>query len=344
MAKSKSRIIVVGAGLIGRKHVDVVCAHAQLVAIVDPHPAAQELAETHGVPGFETLGDCLDQVEADGAIIATPNHLHWPNGKACLNAGLPVLIEKPLAEAAPEAAKLVALEKTSGVPILVGHHRRHSPIAKAAKSAIDMGGLGRLVTVNALFWLHKPIDYFDVEWRTKAGGGPTYINLIHDIDMLQHLCGPIVRVQAREANSVRGFEVEDTSAVILEFASGALGTVSICDTTSAPWSWELTAGENPAYPKTDQSCYTFGGTEGSLSVPDMRIWRHDGAPSWWSPISVETLDLPTNDPIQEQFRHFLNIIENGTAPLVSAVDGLRNIEVLDAIKRAAVSGQVEPVA
>lgn len=344
MAKSKSRIIVVGAGLIGRKHVDVVSAHAQLAAIVDPEPAAQDLADGLGARWFKTLDDCLGDVAADGAVIATPNALHWPNGEACLKAGLPVLIEKPLAEAAPEAARLVAMEQTTGVPILVGHHRRHSPIAKAAKATIDGGVLGRVVAVNALFWLHKPKDYFDAEWRTKAGGGPTYINLIHDIDMLQHLCGPIVRVQAREANSVRAFEVEDTSAVILEFASGALGTVAISDTTSAPWSWELTAGENPAYPKTDQACYTFGGTGASLSVPDMRIWRHDGTPSWWSPIGAEKMELPISDPIQDQFLHFLSVIEDGTLPLVNATDGLRNIEVLDAIKRAAASGQVEPVA
>jgi predicted dehydrogenase len=343
MAKSNSRIIVVGAGLIGRKHVDVVSAHAGLVAVVDPDAAARDLAEQHGAGWFETLDACLENVAADGAIIATPNALHWPNGAACLKAGLPVLIEKPLAEAAPEAAKLVDLEQATEVPILVGHHRRHSPIARAAKSTVQTGELGRIVTVNAMFWLHKPTDYFDVAWRTKAGGGPIYINLIHDIDMLQHLCGPIVRVQAKEANTVRGFEVEDTSAVILEFASGALGTVSISDTTSAPWSWELTAGENPAYPKTDQACYTFGGTDASLSVPDMRIWRHDGTPSWWAPIRGETLDLPTSDPIQDQFLHFLDVIENGTQPLVSAADGLRNIEVLDAIKRAAVSGQVEAV-
>ena len=152
-----------------------------------------------------------------------------------------------------------------------------------------------------------------------------------------------MRVQAREANKVRGFEVEDTSAVILEFDSGALGTVSISDTTSAPWSWELTAGENPAYPKTDQSCYHFGGTEGALSVPDMKFWRHEGVQSWWSPINCEVLKVPGEDPIIRQFRHFVDVIQRAASPLVRAEDGLRNIEVLDAIKRAAKTGRMEEV-
>ncbi len=339
----KTEIAVVGAGLIGRKHIEVVAAEATLAAIVDPDPAAKSLADEKAVPWFADLETCLREAMPDGAIVATPNHMHLQHGATCLNAGVPALIEKPLASSAAEGSQLLDLERSSGTPILVGHHRRHSPIAKAAKAAIESGRIGRVVTVNAQFWLNKPDDYFDATWRTREGGGPTYINLIHDIDLLQHFCGPILRVQAREANSVRGFEVEDTSAVILEFASGALGTVSICDATSAPWSWELTAGENPAYPQTDQSCYTLGGTEGALSVPDMKVWRHEGEQSWWSPIHSATLEAPSEDPILNQFRHFLEVIGNRAAPLVSAADGLSNIMVLDAIKRAAKSGTVETV-
>ena len=341
--KSKARIVVVGVGLIGRKHLEVVTEHASLAAIVDPDPKAKAVSDTLGAPWYDDLEACLLAEKPDGAIIATPNHLHFPQGEACLRQGVPVLIEKPLTASAEEGKALVALESTLKTPILVGHHRRHSSVAKAAKAAIDTGRLGRVVTVNALFWLNKPADYFKAEWRTKEGGGPTYINLIHDIDMLQHLCGPIIRVQAREANAVRGFDVEDTSAVILEFASGALGTVSICDTTSAPWSWELTSGENPAYPRTDQSCYTLGGTKAALSIPDLRLWRHEGQQSWWSPIKDEKLTIEEQDPIKAQFLHFLEVVAGRSQPMVSAREGLGNIQVLEAIKSAARSGKLAEV-
>lgn len=340
---SNAKIAVIGAGLIGRKHVDVVANHARLDAIIDPDPTAETLAQSKGARWFSDLDAYLERNRPDGAIIATPNRLHLPNGAACLNANVPILMEKPLAESADAGRQLVALSDQTGTPVLVGHHRRHSPVVQAAKAAIDSGRLGRIVTVNALFWLNKPDDYFDVAWRKTQGGGPTYINLIHDIDLLQHFCGPIQRVQAREANAVRGFDVEDTSAVILEFASGTLGTVSISDTTSAPWSWELTSGENPIYPKTDQSCYMLGGTKGALSVPDLKVWTHEGAQSWWSPINSETIDIKPEDPIVTQFRHFLDMIQNATPPLVTAADGLRNIDVLDAIKRAAAHGDIQDV-
>ena len=340
---SKARIAVVGAGLIGRKHVEVVAAHAQLDAIVDPDPAAEALAKSHRAMWFSDLEAYLTAAKPDGAIIATPNSLHLPGGEALLRAGVPVLIEKPLAENKTSGRRLLEIEQETGTPILVGHHRRHSPIAKEARHLIKGGHLGRLVTINAMFWLNKPDDYFQATWRTKQGGGPTYINLIHDIDLLQFFCGPISHVQAREGNAVRGFEVEDTSAVILQFASGVIGTVSICDATSSPWSWELTSGENPAYPKTDQACYQIGGTKGALSIPDMRFWTHEGTQSWWSPIQSDRRDIPGEDPIIGQFFHFLDVVRGVAGPLVTAEEGLRNIDVLDAIKRAASQGDVQEV-
>ena len=340
---SDLKIAVVGAGLIGRKHVDLVTRHARLSAIIDPDPKVRDLAVELGAAWFNSLEACLSDHQPDGAIVASPNQLHLDHGTTCLKAGLPVLIEKPLADTAEAARTLAEMSDAIGTPILVGHHRRHSPVIDSARAIIAEGLLGQLVTVNAMFWLNKPDDYFDVEWRRQPGGGPTYINLIHDIDLLQYLCGPITHVQAREASAVRGFDVEDTSAVILEFKSGMLGTVSISDAVSAPWSWELTAGENPAYPQTDQSCYTLGGTKAALSIPDMRVWTHTGTQSWWSPIESERLDIQTTDPVEAQFLHFLDVINGTVEPRVTGWDGLRNIEVLDAIKLAASRGNRQTV-
>lgn len=341
---SNLRIAVIGAGLIGRKHIDLVRRHAQLDAIVDPDEAARTLAYEFGCAWHADLDEYLAGTKPDGAIIASPNTLHLPQGMACITHEVPALIEKPLAEDADSANRLAEAAQVAGTPILVGHHRRHSPIILAAKAVIEDGRLGRLATVNALFWLNKPKDYFNVAWRTRPGGGPTLINLIHDIDLLQHLCGPITAVQAVQSNAIRGFDVEDTAAAILTFTNGALGTVSICDAVSAPWSWELTSGENPAYHKTDQSCYMFGGTQASLSLPDFRIWSHVGEQSWWSPMEVSRPETASADPLERQFLHFLNVITGDAEPLVTARDGARNIEVLVAIKMATNHGGTHRVA
>ncbi|WP_420862668.1 Gfo/Idh/MocA family protein [Algirhabdus cladophorae] len=337
------RIAVIGAGLIGRKHVDVVRQFAQLHAIIDPAPATKDLAAQHGALWFETLEAYLAQHSPDGAIVASPNTLHLPQGRACLEAGIPVLIEKPLAESAPNAQALTTLSERLGIAVLVGHHRRHSPLVKKAKSLIDKGTLGRIATVTAQFWLYKPQDYYDATWRTKEGGGPIFINLIHDIDLLRHFCGDITAVQAMENNAVRGFEVEDTAALLLRFKNGALGTVSISDTVAAPWSWELTAGENPAYPKTSQAAYRIGGTDGSLSVPDLQLWQHPDVKSWWAPIENTAHPADPLDPVVEQFKHFMDVIAGRAQPLVPASEGAKNLAVLDAIKQAARHGGTQQV-
>ena len=68
-----------------------------------------------------------------------------------------------------------------------------------------------------------------------------------------------------------------------------LGTISVSDTVVSPWSWELTSGENPAYPHTGETCYTVGGTLGSLSIPHLDLWRNPAEPSWWEPIGRGTV-------------------------------------------------------
>lgn len=343
MTSKRLKIVVIGAGLIGRKHIELVTAAAELSAIIDPTEGAKDLAVAKNVEWFGNLESYLETERPDGAIVASPNGFHLDHASACLSLGIPVLVEKPLADTVPAGRAMTRLAAETGTPLLVGHHRRHSPIIEAAKDILVAGQLGRLVTVNALCWLHKPAEYFEMEWRTKTGGGPTHINLIHDIDLLQHLCGSIVEVQARETSAIRVFDVEDSAAMIVRFETGVLGTITVSDTVSAPWSWELTAGENPAYPKTDQSCYMLGGTNGSLSIPDMRIWSHQGQQSWWSPMDVSQVPVSTNDPVAAQFDHFLDVVNGLATPRVTADDGLRDIEVLDAIKRAADSGRTEVV-
>jgi len=335
------RIAVVGAGLVGRRHVELVAQGATLAAVVDPDPAAGVLAEKHGVPWFDDLATCLARCSPDGAVIATPNQMHVEHGLVCIDAGVPVLVEKPIADTSEGAEKLVETAEAAGIPLLVGHHRRHNPLITEAKSVIDAGRLGTLVVINAQFWICKPDDYFEPSWRRSKGAGPVFINLIHDIDLLRYLCGEVVHVQARESRNTRGFEVEDSAVILLEFENGALGTVSVSDAVPAPWSWELSAAENPAYPHVETQCYTIGGTLGSLSIPDLQLWHYDGPRGWWEPIASDRIASEIADPLCRQLSHFVDVILGTTTPLVSGREGLRTLRLVEAIKSAAQTGQGE---
>ncbi len=200
------RLAVLGAGLIGKRHIEHALAapEAELVAIVDPSPLGKTLAAQRAVPWYPSFADLAKMAKPDGVIIATPNQAtRRKRPRSRSNAGVPALVEKPIADDVASATRLVEAAEKAGVPLAVGHHRRHNPMCQRAKAIIDSGRLGRLVTVHGFFWLMKPDDYFDEPWRRAKGAGPVFMNLIHDVDLLRHLCGEIVSVQAMESNVIR---------------------------------------------------------------------------------------------------------------------------------------------
>jgi predicted dehydrogenase len=174
-------IAVAGAGLIGKRHVEAIAAAGEAVrlhAIVDPADTAAAYAADCGVPWYPSLSALLATDRPDGVILGTPNQVHVENGLECVAAGIPTLVEKPIAGDAASARRLVEAATRAGVPLAVGHHRRHNPLVAAAKAEIEGGALGRIVAVHGMFWLFKPDDYFDVAWRRQPGAGPLAVNLI----------------------------------------------------------------------------------------------------------------------------------------------------------------------
>lgn len=337
-----AKIAVLGAGLIGKRHVEYVVAEpeAELSAIVDPADTAKRLAQEKGVPWFPNFADLLAAAKPDGVIVATPNQFHLMHGMEAIAAGLPALIEKPITEDVASGTKLVEAAEAAGVPLLVGHHRRHNPMIRRAKEIIESGRLGRILAVHAFLWLTKPDDYFKVSWRREKGAGPVFINLIHDMDLLRHLCGEVTCVQALESNAAREFAVEDTAAVLLRFANGALGTVTVSDAIVSPWSWERTARENPAFPHADQSCYYIGGTRASLSVPELEVWQDKDKRNWTEPIYAERVLFEFKDPLPLEIRHFCRVVRGEEQPLVSGREGLQSLKLTAAVKEAARTGQM----
>src|SRR5688572_8338599 len=98
-----------GAGLIGKRHIEHILAQpeAELLAIVDPSPAAEALAEEMQVRWFPTFAAMVAQARPEGVLVATPNQLHVENGLECIAAGIPALVEKPLADDVTAATRLV---------------------------------------------------------------------------------------------------------------------------------------------------------------------------------------------------------------------------------------------
>lgn len=338
-AKRPVRIGVIGAGVMGRKHAEVIARNpnAMLVAVADP--ASQALAAEHDVPYFSGHAALLAAGEVDAVIIASPNAFHVDTALACLDHGIPSLLEKPMATSYAEAARLVRVAKASSTPILVGHHRRHHPAVKAAGDLISGGELGKLVAVNGT-WLTKKADsYFREPWRKRQGAGVMLINLVHDLDLFRHLCGDIVAVQAKVSNRTRGFEVEDTAAVIVEFENGALGSFIISDTVVAPWGWDQATEDDPTFPFNPAiSCYQIAGTRGSLAFPQLARYHHEALSDWTQPLSMTFAEKASGDSYSSQLSHFIDVVHGVVGPHVTVADAAQSVAVIEAAKLAAVTG------
>ncbi len=341
--KKAISLAICGFGLVGQRHANAAAQvdGVEVAAAVEPSAEGQAKAAAMGLTCYATLDDLFAASSPDGLIVATPTPLHLENGLAAIGRNCPVLIEKPIATSVGAAATLVDASEAQGVPVLVGHHRRHNPLIHAARDLILAGEIGGIRTVNATCWFYKPDAYFDVApWRKEPGAGPISVNLAHDIDLIRHLCGEVVSVFAQAAPSVRGYANEDVAAAVLTLENGAIATITVSDSVVAPWSWEMTSGENPIYPHTAESCYVIGGSDGALSIPDLRVWAHEsGQPDWWTPIAAKTVATEPSDPLVNQIAHFRDVIANGAVPLVSAREGMRTLGVIEAIQTSAATGR-----
>ena len=330
-------VALIGAGAIGRMHAERCLRHpdVHLATIADPTDAGRVLAAALDVPWFAGHQELFDSKRVGAAIVATPNATHLKVGLDCIAQRVPVLIEKPIAGTLADGAALCDAADAAGVPLLVAHHRRHNPIQRRARELVEGGMLGRPVAVNGMATWLKPDSYFELAWRRLPGGGPVLINLIHDIDQLRFMLGEIVEVQALASNAVRGFEVEDTAAVVLRFANGALGTLAVTDAPVAPWNWDLAAGEAAHYVQQPVDSMYVCGTEASLTLPRLELWRYAGRRGWQEEMVVQRSAPHVGDPYQTQLAHLRAVAEGREAPLCCGRDGLNTLRVALAVLQAA---------
>ena len=341
------RLGLIGGGLISAKHIEASknISNGNLVALCDVNPDRRVLADQLDIPFYTDYREMVDQAGLEGVIDGTPNRFHAEIGVFCAQKGIDVLTEKPIASTLEEGKRLVEAVTENGINLLVGHHRRYYPPIRRAREIVKSGELGQLVGISMLWALMKPDNYFEMAWRSQKGGGPILINIIHEMDNLRFICGDVAEISARARRLVRAGEVEDTVIINFELVDGALGTALVTDTTPSPWSYELTSGENSDYFETDQDCYRFLGTKGSLSFPNMDIWAHPHGreKGWWEPLMKRSEHVPFSAPFTAQLEHFCNVIRGHEEPVITAADGLMTLATTLAVLQSAETGRpVDP--
>lgn len=327
------RVALVGCGRVSVVHTDALAKlpETELVLAVDSRPErAQAVAGQYGcrwtTDFAEALGEGVDAVQ-----ICTPHYLHAPMAIAAAEADKHVLTEKPMAIQVAEAHAMIRAAEAHGVTLGVIFQTRYNEAAQAVKQAVDSGRLGRLRGARAILtWFRDDEYYRESDWKgtwDKEGGGVLIDQTIHTIDLMQWILGPLVEVEARCGNHAHpALAVEDVAEAVLHFADGARACLYA----------------NNFYTYDADVLLEFHGEAGVAQiVKDVARIRTGN----------ETLvvEPTTDDPSlgkgywgqkhRVQIQDFYRAVLAGERPAVDGWEGLRTLEIVQAMYESARSGR-----
>lgn len=308
------KVGVVGAGNIGRTHLKAYRAAGALpVAVTDAVPSAADAAAAEfDLTAYPDVATMLRDADLDAVSICTPPAGHSEAAVLALEAGVPVLCEKPMGRTVAECETMIAAARRTSTLLTVGHCHRFQPEIEMMRSLIDQGRIGTVLTFRNRF--SGPLDRVESRWFSRpeiAGGGTLMDTSVHSVDIFRYLLGEIDQVVAVTATTAtdRGpaLDVEDSSVLAVRSVEGVLGVIEA--------SWRTAPGE---------ALVSVSGTQGRLdfdyNTSALSLSSPDG--------SVATIEVPPGHRFVRQARSFLDAIQNGTPQRVSAEDGERAIAVL----------------
>jgi len=218
-----TKVAIVGTGFWGAKLAEAAGRSSVELAACYSRDAAKrrEFAERFGCEAADSYEAALEA--ADAVVLATPNDDHEAQTVVAAGRGRHVFVEKPIATTIEAGERMRHACRDAGVALLVGHELRRLGAARKAKAVVESGVLGTVVLAEANFSLASPVR--PGTW--KEGRGTPLVQLgVHHADTLQYLLGPVARTTGRLKRVVSDVDIDDTGAAILEFASGAIGTIA----------------------------------------------------------------------------------------------------------------------
>lgn len=234
------RAAVIGCGDVSVVHLEAIrrIPGSELVGVCDIDPdAVRETSGRQRVPGFGDHVSMIEAVRPDVVHISTPHDRHVEPALDCLDAGVAVLLEKPVAHRLDEADRLLRRSATHPDPIVgICFQNRYNAASQTVRRMLRSGELGEVRGAVATVAWHRDADYYARRpWRgrrVRSGGGVLINQAIHTIDLLQWLLGDVTAVGGRAGRSLRSdaIDVEDSAQVMLEHAGG---TRSVCFATNA---------------------------------------------------------------------------------------------------------------
>jgi scyllo-inositol 2-dehydrogenase (NADP+) len=300
------------------------------------HPDARVVSDPEEV--FERAS------EHDFVVVATPNDVHVPLARRALDAGLPVVVDKPLAPAAADARSLVEHAERVGVLVTVFLNRRWDSEQLTLRRLLDERSLGEVLRYESRLERWRPTLSEREAWREasapEAGGGLLLDLGTHLVDQAIGLFGPVSRVYA-ELDSRRGGAADDDVFLALEHASGVRSHLWTSVLAAAPGPRLRVLGDRAAFIVTDVDGQEQALRSGARPSDD-DPWGAEPPESWGRLITEEK-----SEPVASErgdwprfYAELERALRQGSPPPVDPWDGVAGLEILDAGRRSAATGTV----
>lgn len=327
---TRLKIGVVGAGAWGRNHVRTVAglADAELAAVCDIDPKTRErMARQY--PGALITGDVAALLQAvDAVIVASPAATHATVALQAVDAGKPVLVEKPFALNVRDAEEVARRGAARGVPVLAGHLLVYHPAVERLRAMVQAGELGR---VFYLYGLRVNLGQVRKDENALWSFGP------HDVSVALYLLGEQpVRVAAHGKSYLQP-AIEDVVFLTMEFASGVLAHVQL--------SWLDPHKERKLTVVGAKKMVVFDDMEPreKLRIYDKGVDRPPEYGSFGESLAIREGDIfipriSTVEPLAAELAHFVRAARGLETPRATAEDGVRVVRVLEAASRSLAHG------
>jgi len=331
------RVAIIGAGYIGEIHAQAVKNQplAELVAVVDQiEGKAKVFAEKYSIPKiFSSLDELINSHIADAVIIGTPNYLHAQQAITAMNAGLHVLVEKPMALSVEEAKMMNQASQETARTLMIGHCWRYDTEVNWLREQINTNQLGSIVRTKG-YGIHE--NWGPAGWFVKknlSGGGALVDMGIHAIDTVRYLLGDPEpeSVYAQLGTFYGNYDVDDTGLLIINWKGGVVSYIE------SGW-WQ-------PYSDGPEAATQVFGLNGYGSIFPTRVLLPN--------IETEHVEVIENGYVHprkehceqamydRQMAHFLSSITQKTFPNSSGSIGLTNMKILAAAYKS--SEEKKPV-
>ncbi len=334
------RVALIGYGLAGQAfHAPLIAAvpGLELAAVVTRDPDRREAVRREH-PGAEPLDSAEDiwarRDDFDLVVVAAPNRAHVPLARASIEAGLPVVVDKPLATSAAEARDLVAEARRAGVMLTVFQNRRWDGDFLTARRLIEAGELGRIMRFESRFERWRP--HLKEGWRESGGpedaGGVLFDLGSHLIDQALQLFGPIESIYAELDARRAGARVDDDAFVALEHSSGVRSHLWMSAVAADLGPRLRVLGDRAAYVKhgldVQEDALRAGGR------PDEAGWGEEPRDAWGVLGAADDWrSVPTDAGAYTRFYEGVEAaLRTGAPAPVDPDDAAATLEVIDAAR------------